>query len=318
MGTRLAQGDQKEVAKTMKTALIDRAFPEYSRDALFPSGLTVSQEAPGGLHHRIASALQVTLEPAVLLAIFAREVRAHVPCDGITYANEAEQIYAADGKNGRHQCTYRLALKGLQLGTLYFTRSRKFREEELVLIEELLTGFLHPMRNALLYQEAQRAATTDNLTGLKNRGAFGDRFPREVEGSARYGTPLSLVMIDLDNFKAVNDTHGHPVGDRLLRSLAQVILDTVRKADEAFRYGGDEFVLILPSTGLKGAERVTQRLQRTMGTSGILSELPPVQSSISCGVAAYEAGETAHAFLDRADAALYRAKRAGKDRICLN
>jgi diguanylate cyclase (GGDEF)-like protein len=302
----------------MKTALIDRVYPEYSRDALCPAAPAAWQDAPTELHHRIASALQVTLEPDTLLSIFAREVRTHVPCDRITYANEAEHIYAADGKNGRHQCAYSLALNGLQLGTLYFTRSRKFREEELVLIEELLRGLLHPMRNALLYREAQRAATTDTLTGLKNRGAFGDRLPKDVERSARYGMPLSLVMIDLDDFKSINDTHGHATGDRLLRSVAQAILDTVRKADEAFRYGGDEFVLILPSTGLKGAERVTQRLQRTMSTSSILSELHPVQSSISCGLAAYEAGETAHAFLDRADTALYRAKRAGKNRICLD
>jgi diguanylate cyclase (GGDEF)-like protein len=302
----------------MKTALIDKAYPEPSRRALFPAGPVARPEAPGELHHRIASALQVSLEPDLVLSIFAREVRARVPCDGITYANEAEHIYAADGKNGRHQCTYSLTLNGLQLGTLHFTRSRKFREEELVLVEDLLRGFLHPIRNALLYREAQRAATTDALTGLKNRGAFDDRFPRDVERSARYRIPLSLVMIDLDNFKEVNDTHGHVMGDRLLRSIAQMILDTVRKADEAFRYGGDEFVLILPSTGLKGAERVAQRLQRTVRMSAILTEPHPVQSSVSCGVAAYEARETARAFLDRADAALYRAKRSGKDRICLD
>jgi diguanylate cyclase (GGDEF)-like protein len=302
----------------MSTALIDRAYPDTAPEALFPAAAALQPQATGDLHHLVASALQVTLEPDLLLTIFAREVRARIPCDGITYANDAEHLYAADGKTGRHQCTYTLTLSGQQLGTLHFTRSKRFRESELALVEGLLQGFLYPIRNALLYRAAQRAATTDTLTGLKNRGAFDDRFPKDVERSARYGIPLSLVMVDLDNFKGVNDTHGHGVGDRLLQSVAQVILETVRKADEAFRYGGDEFVLMLPSTGIQGAERVAQRLQRTMSTSAILSELHPVRSSISCGVAAYEGGETAQAFLDRADAALYRAKRSGKDRICLD
>jgi diguanylate cyclase (GGDEF)-like protein len=291
---------------------------DRSQGPLFRGDSAFRAAPPVELHHRIASMLQVTLEPEMLLTIFAREVRTLVPCEGITYANEAENVYAADGKNGRHQCAYGLSLNGRQLGKLYFTRSKRFREGELILLEQLLRGFLYPVRNALLYREAQRAATTDTLTGLKNRAAFEDRFPKDVERSARYATPLSIVMIDLDNFKAVNDTHGHGMGDRLLRALAQVMSASVRKADEAFRYGGDEFVLILPNTGLKGAERVAQRLRRTMSSSPILSELHPVHASVSIGAAAFYPGESARSFLARADGALYRAKNDGRNRICLD
>jgi diguanylate cyclase (GGDEF)-like protein len=269
------------------------------------------------LHHRVASALQVSLEPEELVGIFARAVRSYVPCDSVTYANEAEHIHAADGKNRRHQCVYNLSLSGQSLGQLHFTRSRRFREEELVVLEQLLRGFLYPIRNALLYREAQQAATTDRLTGLKNRAAFDDRFPKDVERSSRYGIPLSLLMIDVDNFKTVNDAHGHAMGDRLLAALAQVMLDSVRKADEAFRLGGDEFVLILPNTGSDGAERVAERLQRAATASSAMAELAPVSASLSVGAAAFRRGESAQAFIERADASLYRAKTAGKNRTCL-
>jgi diguanylate cyclase (GGDEF)-like protein len=301
----------------MNHAIATAVSSDLGQRNLFISDEALPVEPRTEAHHRIASALQVTLEPVQLLAIFAREVRARMPCNGITYANEAEHIYAADGRNGRHQCTYTLSLNGQVLGQLHFTRSRRFRETELVLLEQLLGAFLYPIRNALLYREAQRAATTDTLTGLKNRAAFEERFPREVERSNRYAMPLSLMMIDIDNFKAVNDSHGHPMGDRLLRTLAQVMLRSIRKADEAFRYGGDELALILPSTDLQGAERAAQRLQHAMSSCPFMSELHPVQCSLSIGAAAFNPDESAPSLVERADAALYQAKKGGRNRICL-
>ncbi|SDF33818.1 diguanylate cyclase (GGDEF) domain-containing protein [Thermus arciformis] len=162
------------------------------------------------------------------------------------------------------------------------------------------------------YMEAQLDAYTDFLTGLRNRRYLEIVLERELFRLGRYGRPLSLILLDLDGFKAVNDAHGHDVGDRVLRALAQCLEAHVRQSDRAVRLGGEEFAVVLPETELPQALQLAERLRQEVGRL----EVPPVQRlSASFGVAQAHPTDSPLSLLKRADEAMYRAKRKGKNRV---
>lgn len=157
---------------------------------------------------------------------------------------------------------------------------------------------------------------TDELTGLPNRRAFLRRLEDEVARVQRYGFPLSMALIDLDKFKAINDKYGHAAGDEVLRVYSKNILSIFRHHDLVARYGGEEFAVLLPNTNADGAERsLTKVMNRASETrwrnNGSVMPVP----TFSAGLAFYKPGETSSAFIERVDRALYRAKRLGRNRV---
>ncbi len=158
-------------------------------------------------------------------------------------------------------------------------------------------------------------STTDGLTGLKNRRCFDFSLEAEVTRARRYDVPLSLVILDLDHFKQVNDTHGHPVGDRVLAGVAKVMRDLVRSSDVAARYGGEELALILPHTGLSSAAVLADRLRvavehATFGDTGV-----HVTASLGLACLADLVDKSPAGLITAADAALYAAKSGGRNCI---
>ncbi len=173
------------------------------------------------------------------------------------------------------------------------------------------------IENARLFGEVRRLATTDALTGLLNRRQFFAQAEREFSRWQRYGDALSAAMIDVDHFKRVNDTHGHAVGDEVLAEIARRCQAEVRDVDILGRYGGEEFAVLLPDTGLTGArDHVAERLRARIAAEPVETQKGPVALTISVGVAAADR-ETPDlgALLERADAALYDAKEGGRDRV---
>ncbi|RUM41966.1 MAG: hypothetical protein DSY80_08045 [Desulfocapsa sp.] len=171
-------------------------------------------------------------------------------------------------------------------------------------------------------QEANRnlkkLAYRDGLTGLYNRRYFTQVFDKELERSVRYKLPLSLLMLDIDFFKKVNDTHGHQVGDAVLERVSNVILRLVRNCDIAVRYGGEEFVVILPETDINGAKVLAQRLRRGIEQETIHSNDKTISVTVSIGAAGTELAEEdfqADTFIEQSDQALYRAKQNGRNRV---
>ncbi|MEN8207087.1 MAG: GGDEF domain-containing protein [Pseudomonadota bacterium] len=160
---------------------------------------------------------------------------------------------------------------------------------------------------------------TDELTSLPNRRAFMRRMEDEVARVQRYGFPLSFILMDLDHFKAVNDELGHAAGDEVLRVYSKNILSIFRHHDMVARYGGEEFAVLLPNTDSDGAVRALNKVRRRANetrwqVNGAVSKVP----TFSAGVSLYKPGESASAFIERADKALYRAKRLGRNRIELD
>ncbi|HET7010896.1 MAG TPA: diguanylate cyclase [Anaerolineales bacterium] len=175
--------------------------------------------------------------------------------------------------------------------------------------------YRHLLReNARLFLEVQRLAVTDSLTGLFNRHKLGETIEVEVERAHRYGRPLSIIMIDMDGLKGINDTHGHQAGDLVLQQAAAAVRSQVRRVDCPTRFGGDEFVILLPEATGEEAERVANRI-----ASRILAiRLEGTAVSASLGVAQWQQRfESGKDFLAAADAALYKAKRNGRGRVAV-
>lgn len=157
----------------------------------------------------------------------------------------------------------------------------------------------------------------DPLTGLSNRRGFDQAMAMEVERASRFKTPLTLCVMDLDNFKAVNDAHGHPCGDEVIRAMAAILQAEMRMIDTAARIGGEEFALLLPGTGQARALHLLQRIQSVVREAEVACETVRLRMTVSMGVASYRgklAPDPAR-LVAEADKALYRAKRAGKNRI---
>lgn len=168
-----------------------------------------------------------------------------------------------------------------------------------------------------LLAEVQQMATTDWLTGLYNRRQFFRLGEDELERARRYRHPISVLMIDIDHFKAINDTHGHAVGDQVLCAIAKRMLAGLRRSDIAGRYGGEEFAMVLPETDAEAAARVVgERLRAAVAGLPVDTAEGGLTVTISVGVAAVRTGrETLLDALSRADAALYAAKRAGRNQV---
>lgn len=164
-------------------------------------------------------------------------------------------------------------------------------------------------------QEVRELSLTDELTGLKNRRCMDERLPQMLAQAARYRTNLSVVLCDLDDFKQVNDTFGHDAGDKVLRELARILLESTRHSDLLVRMGGDEFVMVLPQTDMMRAARLARRIQdRIASELAGLSRLP-VKFSISAGIVEYQTGMEPARLLTLADHELYRAKGTGSGKL---
>lgn len=168
-------------------------------------------------------------------------------------------------------------------------------------------------------EQLEKLSMTDRLTGLLNRGTWENLVDAEYERFRRYGHATSLVMFDIDNFKPVNDTHGHLAGDEVIRHAANVTRDAIRQSDKAGRYGGEEFGIILPETDQEGARIICERIRETIEQSVVNTNTGEIRYTVSMGVSQLNSDpENYMQWLQKADEALYRAKKTGKNRVVID
>ncbi|MGM0482229.1 MAG: diguanylate cyclase [Pseudomonadota bacterium] len=167
----------------------------------------------------------------------------------------------------------------------------------------------------LLEQELKRRSSTDAMTGIYNRGHFIDAVEKEISRSERNGTTLALLMVDIDFFKKVNDTYGHPEGDKVIKKLAELMMLNLRDSDYCGRIGGEEFAVLLPETDVESAQQIAERLRQTVSKTRFNLESLTFSVTITIGVATLLGGDSWASLFKRADQALYKGKEQGRDQV---
>lgn len=259
--------------------------------------------------------LQTTLELDRVLEIFFQELRGFLGIDCLEYRLNGEEVQHRIGQPGLHRCSYRMTHAGSFLGEVQFSRRKRFSEAQLMTLETLLGNLLYPLRNALLYREAVFCAHSDSLTGVGNRLAMERTLEREVKLSIRNRTTLSLLVLDIDHFKQINDLHGHACGDEALKAVVNCVSSCLRGVDDVFRMGGEEFVIVLSDTGAREARLVAERIRSAIADLQFESNGVSIPITASIGVATRRLDEGNREVLDRCDKLMYSAKRAGRNRI---
>lgn len=194
-----------------------------------------------------------------------------------------------------------------------------FTEED----EDVLLNFsfhaAFALEKARLHQEVRQLATIDGLTGLYNHRAFQERIETEIDRARRFGSKVSLLMMDIDFFKKLNDTYGHSTGDEVLRRIGCKIVDNIRNIDFAARYGGEEFAVVLPDTPVEGARVTAERIRESVRDYRINLGEKLISVTVSIGVATFPDNASSRVeLIEKADAALYKAKKEGRDRVCIS
>jgi diguanylate cyclase (GGDEF)-like protein len=261
----------------------------------------------------IGAALQTSLDVTEILKIFSRELKSTIPHDGFGFRSDEQDIDFHSGIPENHRFECQLNLMGNCLGEFVLYRTQEFSEPELMELEGLVCTLLYPLTKALRYQQAVNASLKDSLTGLNNRLSLNENLEREIQLAHRRESSLALLALDLDHFKNINDSYGHSSGDEVLKCVAGKIQETLRSCDQVFRYGGEEFVILLADTDKAGAELVAERIRS--GITDCKCGETGIQVTVSLGIAFLQKNDTATQLFDKADKALYKAKDSGRNRF---
>jgi len=203
----------------------------------------------------------------------------------------------------------------LGMVVLMFEKTNTLGTYEIELLEVLGNQAATSIANAKLYEEIERLAVTDGLTGLFNHRHFQETLAQEFNRLERFSEPISLLIIDIDHFKKINDSYGHPVGDAVLKKVSGIIRKTIRNIDIPARYGGEEFAVILLGTDTNGALKMAERLRKSIADAKFSSEQNAFNVTVSIGIStnAREMRKKED-LVEQADKALYNAKRTGRNR----
>ncbi|AHF68916.1 GGDEF domain-containing protein [Pseudomonas cichorii] len=267
------------------------------------------------LIQQLSQQLQSSLEAEKILGMFFRGIQRLMPLSALIYEHSRSDLSLQLGESAEHRAHYTLRHMNECLGNLEFQRDTAFSEQELGELESLIICLLYPMKNALLYRIAMQSALRDPLTNTGNRIAMDQNLMLEIEVSHRQKQPLSVLMLDIDYFKNVNDNFGHKTGDEVLRTIAHTLKTQLRSVDRMFRYGGEEFVVVLANTDRECAAMIGERLRQAVLELKFHESNTVLNTTISLGCSTLLPAESADSLLRRADKALYVAKREGRNRL---
>jgi len=316
----ISRGDLKQrvpVHGRDEFALLGRTFNEMAGQ--LQTRLDELERQRGRLRDVIArfgEALGATHDVDQLMRLIVEAaVEATSAKGGVIISSSGELIQAGTPGQGADKIEVPLTTGEANFGSLLLFGD-DFEDEDRMTAVSLASHAVVALDNARLHRIVERQALVDGLTGLANRRQCEETLASELARLERFGGPLALVVADLDWFKDVNDRYGHPSGDAVLREFAQLLEETVRDVDLAGRWGGEEFLLILPGTDAAGGARVAERVRVALAGRIVLSaDGSPIPVTASFGVAATPPASTAAELFSAADAALYEAKRNGKNRV---
>lgn len=261
--------------------------------------------------------LHSSLDCKVILQNFITGLKSYLHYDSISYVNNSIGCHFHKGNTEAKRYSYHLSIDKEMLGEVIITRQLPLEEEELLVLEEILCFLVNPLKNAIDHHHALQAALHDPLTGLYNRGALTQALQREIKLAQRHDQSFSIMILDLDDFKGINDRYGHIAGDEVLKHCANLIEKQIRDADMAFRIGGEEFLILLARANLDGAYQLANRLRNAFEKSNcVTTSNETIALTTSIGLSSFETGDNKTSLIARADKALYQAKQQGKNQVC--
>lgn len=277
----------------------------------------------------LAKALTSTFDREALLRRIGEQISRHLGADrwSVRLAGHepteggepapTSPIGERAGSIERHKVAVPLEHEGRAIGALEVEVEGDLSRDRRSILQAIADFAAIGIENARSFQRVEELTITDDLTGLFNARHLHSLLGQEFARAARFERPLTLVFLDLDNFKAVNDAHGHPAGSRLLSEVGAILRGSIRRIDSAFRYGGDEFALILVETGVSAGIQVSERIRDKLRRSVLLeSGGQAIKLTASFGIATYPDHASSDAdLLQAADRAMYRAKALGRDEI---
>lgn len=257
--------------------------------------------------------LHTTLEIERVCSLFFEICQQQLQVTGFHYQNTEAELELSFGQTDNAVANFELSFQAQALGECTLFRATPFTPEDSAHCQHLCSLLLVPLHNALIYQAAVFDALKDPLTGVLNRSALLSTIEREIEHSKRHQIPLSVLLIDLDNFKKINDMFGHLMGDALLRHTSQLFMKICRQEDTIFRYGGDEFIILLKHTKKVGALQLANRIREIIANTPCLTRGHALTVSTSIGITTLREKDSIEHFISRADEAMYQAKAQGKN-----
>jgi diguanylate cyclase (GGDEF)-like protein len=303
------QSSTKEMIRELKE--VKSAFSNCER----PEQKVYSRELEQQAQLDLAMSLQMSLDIDWVMNKFMEHIHSYFLFDGFTYSCEEPSVSIQSSRQKGHSCSYNLKIEDVELGKLVVYRGRKFVESELVLLENLLSILIYPLRNSIQFKKASLLAHCDALTGVRNRSTFDESLEREISLSQRYRQDISLLVIDIDFFKKVNDTYGHSAGDEVLKEVAATIQHNIRTTDMLFRYGGEEFVVLLTNSDCDDSSVIADRILESVREINMDVAEQKMDLSVSIGLACRNKLDDGMTLFKRADKAMYEAKNKGRDQL---
>lgn len=253
----------------------------------------------------LAEQLQTTLELNMLLNIFAMEATKIIDFTGLYFKNDTVSGEMRGSKLAKKERHFELKINDRYVGTLSYALNKPIPLNSYNILKSLHKLLVHPINNAMQYQQALNLAMQDGLTGLGNRRHFDQQIKRAMHHANRQGSKVGIIVCDLNKFKAINDTYGHHVGDKVLTHFAKALIETVRDSESLFRFGGDEFVVIVEHACEQTLTIIESRLHHVINTDSLLAKY---QVSSSVGNALMTRADTEYSLFERADNNLYQQK----------
>lgn len=283
-------------------------YENTTSDAL----LTLEPHQGGLCHeesHDVMQKLASSIDLHKLASVFYGLLKAKLNIDSVTIQFPAGALTIGDAQDSSNMKTLDQIAQHSVFATLTYSFSKVLSMREATVLNQLHKHFKYPLKNALEHHAIKQLALKDHLTSLGNRANYQETLFRFVSQAKRQEVSFGLLVIDMDKFKPVNDTYGHHEGDKVLMAMAEVLRESVRGTDYAFRFGGDEFCCLLPGSDSQTNSMVALRIQALMTSNSLLAK-----HRISCSIGStnYQLGDTEQDLFNRADQALYLAKQSGR------
>ena len=277
--------------------LISNSYHQYNEQAY--------QNQVEHLPIALMSRLQTTLNITNLLNIFLETVASNTPVTGIYFVNQEVNESSLLTNNSEFSTSFKLQLNENLLGVLTYLSNKPLTNKHSQWLQNMHEYFLNPLNNALQYYQAMQLAMKDGLTSLGNRRNFDEQLIKTMSHAKRRTSDVGLILCDLNKFKAINDNYGHALGDNILVHFAKALTKCIRECDSAFRFGGDEFALIIEDANEQALAIIKQRLTDAMANDPLLVQY---QVTTSIGATLMSDNENVEDFFKRTDDALYRDK----------